>query len=107
MESEAVEVSRSILAQIVEEAIATDGQEELLVVPSNATESADLSKKSLNKNNTTSKIVSKTQDVTSNWRAMDIEKIHEMGSADEQSRLVSSRLPENIQPEDSVNNIMM
>lgn len=39
---------------------------------------------------------------------MDIEKIHEMGSADEQSRLVSSRLPENnIQPEDSVNNILM
>ena len=36
---------------------------------------------------------------------MDIEKIHEMGSADEQSRLVSSRLPVN--PEDSVNNILM
>jgi hypothetical protein len=39
---------------------------------------------------------------------MDIEKIHEMGSADEQSRLVSSRLPENIiHPNDSVNNILM
>ena len=40
--------------------------------------------------------VNKTQqELPTNWRNIEIEKIHEMGSADEQSKLVSSRNPAN------------